>query len=66
MSRRLKQAAVILVVAFAAAQFVRPNRANPPIDPTRTIEAHAGTSSELVTILNRSCGDCHSNRTTWP
>jgi hypothetical protein len=31
MSRRLKQAAVVLVVLFAAAQLVRPERANPAI-----------------------------------
>ena len=66
MSRRLKQFAVVLVVVFAGAQFVRPARVNPPIDPTRTIQAHIGTTTELVSILNRSCGDCHSNATVWP
>lgn len=30
MSRRLKQAAVLVVIVFAAAQLVRPERANPP------------------------------------
>jgi heme-binding protein len=66
MSRRLKQAAVVFVVAFVAAQLVRPERANPPIDATRTIQAHLGTASELVPVLNRACGDCHSNATVWP
>jgi hypothetical protein len=66
MSRRLKQAAVVFVVAFAAAQLVRPERANPPIDATRTIQAHLSTASELVPVLNRACGDCHSNATVWP
>ncbi len=58
------QAAVVLIILFAAAQLVRPQHANPPIDPSRTIQAHV--SSELGAILDRSCGDCHSNRTTWP
>jgi len=65
-SRRLKQAAVVLVIAFAAAQLVRPERANPAIDATRTIRAHVGTTIELASVLDRSCRDCHSNATVWP
>src|SRR6266545_1171912 len=65
MSRRLKQAA-ILVVVFAAAQLVRPNRANPATDVTRTIQAHQGTGSGLVAVLDRACRDCHTNGTVWP
>lgn len=66
MSRRLKQAAVILIVVFAAAQLVRPDRTNPPIDPGRTIQAHAGPASGLGAVVDRACGDCHSNQTVWP
>ena len=35
MSRRLKQAAVVFAVVFAAAQIVRPGRANPATDAGR-------------------------------
>ena len=66
MSRRLKQATVVLIAVFAAAQLVRPVRANPVIDASRTIQAHVGTASGLVAILDRSCRDCHSNATVWP
>src|SRR5689334_4318891 len=66
MSRRLKQAGFVLVVAFAAAQLIRPERANPPSDASRTIRAHVGTTSGLVSVLDRSCRDCHSNDTVWP
>jgi heme-binding protein len=66
MSRRLKQAAVIFVVVFAAAQLVRPERANPATDAGRTIQAHMGTASGLVAVLDRACRDCHSNATVWP
>ena len=66
MRRRLKQIGVVFVAAFAAAQLVRPERANPPTDPTRTIQAHVGSASGLVTVLDRSCRDCHSNETAWP
>ena len=66
MIRRLKQAAVVFAVVFAAAQLVRPERANPPTDVSRTIRAHVGTASGLVEVLDRSCRDCHSNNTAWP
>jgi hypothetical protein len=65
MRRRLKQGAVAFVVLFAAAQLVRPERANPTTDPTGTIQAHLGTTGGLVSVLDRSCGDCHSNETVW-
>jgi formate-dependent nitrite reductase cytochrome c552 subunit len=64
-NRRLKQAAVVLVFVFAAAQLVRPERANPATDVGRTIQAHAGTTSGLVAVLDRACNDCHSNETVW-
>jgi hypothetical protein len=64
MSRRLKQTAVVFVVMIAAAQLVRPGRTNPPTDTTRTIQAHESTRG-LAIVLDRSCGDCHSNATAW-
>ena len=66
MRRRLMQATVAVAVLFAAAQLIRPDRNNPPTDATRTIQAHVGTTSELVAVLDRSCRDCHSNNTVWP
>jgi len=64
MRRRLKQATVVFVGVFFAAQFVRPERANPPTDAARTIQAHS--TSGLAAVLDRSCRDCHSNATVWP
>ena len=66
MSSRMKQAAIVFVAAFAAAQLVRPERANPMIDVSRTIQAQMGTARGLAAILDRACSDCHSNRTVWP
>ena len=66
MSRRLKQAAIVIVVVFAAAQLFRPERTNPATDLSRTIQAHIGTASGLVPVLDRACRDCHSNGTVWP
>jgi Haem-binding domain len=64
-SQGLKRAAVVFALVIAAAQLVRPGRANPPIDTARTITAHADTSSAVAAVLDRSCSDCHSNHTVW-
>jgi hypothetical protein len=64
--RRLKPIAVAFIVVFAAAQLVRPERTNPATDPSRAIQAQVGTNRGLVAVLDRACGDCHSNATVWP
>lgn len=66
MSKRLKQAFVIITVAIVAAQLVRPNRVNPPTDPSRTLRTSPGIDRRLVAVLDRGCRDCHSNDTVWP
>jgi hypothetical protein len=64
--KRLKQAAVVLVVVLAAAQLVRPQPTSPATDPGRTIEAALGPTSAVPALLGRACGDCHSNNTaSW-
>ena len=55
-----------LVVLLVVAQLVRLKHLNPPEDPARTLEAHAPVPPEVKAILDRSCADCHSNRTHWP
>jgi heme-binding protein len=64
--RVLKWAVIVLVVALVAIQFIRPARSNPPIDPAQTIEAQAHLTPDVASILDRSCRDCHSNKTVWP
>jgi Haem-binding domain len=55
---------VILAIVFAA-QLVRPERTNPAIDVSQTVEAQVGTTSELAAVFDRACRDCHSNATVW-
>jgi len=62
-SRRFKQAAVVLVVALAAAQLIRPGLASVATDDSRSIRAQMGAGSAVAAVLDRSCGDCHSNKT---
>jgi len=53
-----------MAVVLVAAQFVRPNRANPPVQPAHSLLAKS--PPEVRAILDRSCRDCHSNETRWP
>ena len=62
MKKALRVILLVLVVVFVAAQFVRPAFTNPPIDPTHELRAPASVQA----VLDRSCIDCHSNRTRYP
>lgn len=62
----LKWTAIALGVIFATLQLVRPARTNPPVDQSRTLQAHAHVPPEVASILDRSCNDCHSHQTRWP
>jgi Haem-binding domain len=62
----LKWTAITLAIIFAALQFIRPARTNPPVDEARTILAHTRITPQVAAILDRSCNDCHSNQTRWP
>lgn len=66
MLKILKFSIILLALAFAGVQFVRPARLNPPEVAGRGIEAHARLTPEVESVLRRSCMDCHSNRTEWP
>jgi hypothetical protein len=62
----LKWIAIVLTVIFIGIQFVRPARTNPAVNPAQTIEAHTQMTPEVASIFDRSCRDCHSNKTVWP
>lgn len=62
----LKRFVLFLIVSLLLIQIYRPARTNPPIDPSRTIDAKTQMSPEVAAILDRSCSDCHSSRTRWP
>jgi hypothetical protein len=64
--RILKWLAIVLVVALIGIQFVRPARTNPAVDQSQTIEAFTQMTPDVASILDRSCRDCHSNKTVWP
>jgi hypothetical protein len=62
----LKWSAVGLLCLLVVAQFFRPAKTNPAVDQSMTLDAHTQLSPEVAAILDRSCRDCHSNKTRWP
>lgn len=62
----MKWTAIVLVVIFIGIQFIRPALTNPPVDESQTIVARTQMTPEVSSILDRSCRDCHSNKTVWP
>jgi len=59
---------VLIVIAgmLLLAQLVRPAKTNPATDPSQAVEARVNVPPQVAAILNRSCADCHSNKTVWP
>lgn len=59
---------LLIVVAglLLVAQFKRPAKTNPVVDRSAAIEAHMNLDPRIAGIIDRSCNDCHSNKTRWP
>jgi hypothetical protein len=66
MRKVLKIVAILLIIVAVGIQAIRPARTNPPIDETQTINAKTQMTPEVAAILDRSCRDCHTNKTVWP
>lgn len=64
--RILRWLVVLLAAGFVIMQFFRMPRTNPAIDPNQTIESHLQVSPQVASVFDRSCNDCHSNKTRWP
>lgn len=62
----LKWLVILIALLFVAIQFKRPARTNPPVDESQTIYARTQITPQVKQILDRSCSDCHSNKTVWP
>lgn len=58
---------IALGVAVVVMQFIgRPEKTNPPEVPSLTLANQIAVPAAVRDILERSCADCHSNRTRWP
>lgn len=60
LKRILKLGGVVLLALLVLAQFVPVDRTNPPVGEGIVAPA------EVMTVLERACYDCHSNKTVWP
>ena len=58
---------VVLCAMFAALQVVRPERTNPPVDPSSRIDAHVAVPPDVAAIFERSCreGRDEMNLSEW-
>ncbi len=66
MKKIIKIIAILVFVSFVGIQIIRPNRTNPPINKAETLEATTNVPENIKAIFNRSCNDCHSNKTVYP
>ncbi|HST53172.1 MAG TPA: heme-binding domain-containing protein [Pyrinomonadaceae bacterium] len=66
MKKVLKWVVIVLVVLFVAAQAYRPTLSTPPPDDSKSMSANTHMTPEVSSILERSCNDCHSSKTSWP
>jgi hypothetical protein len=64
--KKLAYLVCALILVLAVIQLFPPDRTNPPINPKRTFESVAKPSPAVLSIINRSCRDCHTNSTVWP
>jgi hypothetical protein len=68
MSRLLKWIGIFAIPVLIVMQFMTPNKVNRKVDPSQTIEAVTQMTQpfpDVAAILERSCKDCHSEKTVW-
>jgi Haem-binding domain len=51
---------------FLAIQLIRPGMTNPPVTAAQDIQNVVNPPAEVMTMLRKTCYDCHSNETKWP
>lgn len=64
--RILRWVVIVGVGCLVGIQFFGPAKTNPASDPSQSIEARQHLPAPVASILDRSCNDCHSNKTRWP
>jgi hypothetical protein len=64
--KALRWVSVIVFGLFLIIQFVRPAKTNPATDESLSLQSRVQVDPKVAAILDRSCADCHSNKTRWP
>ncbi len=57
---------VLFVIGFASLQFFPIDKTNPPVVASETLESAVSVPENVRVILDRSCNDCHTNKTVYP
>lgn len=65
MRKKLKWALVIVTLMFIGLHFTTPPHTNPTFDEAQTLQGVTAVPSEVSALFDRSCNDCHSNKTNW-
>jgi hypothetical protein len=65
-STLMKRIVLGLVIVFAGMQFIRPDRTNPPLNASQSVQVTAAVPADVDKVLRRACYDCHSSETRWP
>lgn len=55
-----------LLALLVAIQLIPVAKTNPTFDPVGSLWLTQNVPADIGAILQRSCQDCHSNRTKWP
>ena len=66
MKRRIKSAALTVLLGAATVQLIRPDTDRPKVDPARSLWNDRRVDPRVVGILRRACANCHSYETEWP
>ena len=66
MKRYLKPTAFALLLGVVAAQLIRPDTVNPPVNPKRSLWNDRRVDPLVASVLRRACANCHSHETEWP
>ena len=62
----MRWVAVAVVCGLVIAQFFGPAKTNPATDAIAVNRISSAGNAAVAAILDRSCNDCHSNKTRWP
>ena len=66
MKKVLKVLVIVIVVGFLVMQLFRIDKTAPPVVEAETLESAVTVPDNIRSILERSCNDCHSNKTRYP
>lgn len=62
----LKIIAIVIIAGLIVIQFFRIDKSSQPVVQAETLDSAVAVPENVRGILDRSCNDCHSNKTVYP